>query len=43
MTQAFKPLIAIARRVRKSPLFEASKRHGAKSFVTYNHRYMPHE
>jgi len=41
MAQEFKPLIAIGPRVRKSPFFEATKRHGVKSFTIYNHMYMP--
>ncbi|HXV37053.1 MAG TPA: glycine cleavage T C-terminal barrel domain-containing protein [Myxococcota bacterium] len=41
MASEFKPLIAIGPRVRKSPFFEATLRHGAKSFTVYNHMYMP--
>ena len=35
------PLIAIGPRVRKSPFFDATIRHGAKAFTIYNHMYMP--
>jgi aminomethyltransferase len=41
MPSEFKPLIAIGPRVRKSPFFDATLRHGAKSFTVYNHMYMP--
>jgi hypothetical protein len=37
MAQAFKSLIAIGPRVRKSPLYEATKRYGVNSFTIYNH------
>ena len=39
--ESFQPLISIGPRVRKSPFFEATKRHGVKSFTVYNHMYMP--
>ncbi len=39
--KARSPLIAIGPRVRKSPYFEATLRHGAKAFTIYNHMYMP--
>ena len=35
------PLIAFGPRVRKSPYFEATLRHGARAFTIYNHMYMP--
>ena len=35
------PRLTIGPRVRKSPYFEATLRHGAKSFTVYNHMYMP--
>jgi glycine cleavage system aminomethyltransferase T len=35
------PLISIGPRVRKSPFFDATRRHGAKAFTVYNHMYMP--
>lgn len=33
--------ILIGPRVRKSPFFDATVRHGVKSFTIYNHTYMP--
>jgi aminomethyltransferase len=36
-----RPLIAIGPRVRKSPYFDATLRHGARAFTVYNHMYMP--
>ncbi len=33
--------ISIGPRVRKSPYFEATLRHGARAFTVYNHMYMP--
>ena len=33
--------IAFAPRVRKSPFYEATLRHGAKAFTVYNHMAMP--
>lgn len=33
--------ITIGPRVRKSPFFDATLRHGARSFTIYNHMYMP--
>ena len=35
------PAIAIGPRVRKSPFYDATLRHGAKSFTIYNHTFMP--
>jgi len=35
------PLLSIGPRVRKSPFYEATRRHGAKAFTVYNHMYMP--
>lgn len=35
------PLISIGPRVRKSPFFNATRRHGARAFTVYNHMYMP--
>ena len=35
------PLMSFGPRVRKSPFFEATLRHGAKSFTIYNHVFMP--
>ena len=35
------PLISFGPRVRKSPYFDATCRHGAKAFTVYNHTYMP--
>ncbi len=35
------PLLSIGPRVRKSPYYEATLRHGAKAFTIYNHMYMP--
>lgn len=35
------PLISIGARVRKSPYFDATLRHGARAFTIYNHMYMP--
>jgi aminomethyltransferase len=35
------PHITIGPRVRKSPFFDATIRHGAKAFTVYNHTYMP--
>lgn len=35
------PYISIGPRVRKSPFFDATRRHGAKAFTVYNHMYMP--
>jgi aminomethyltransferase len=39
--EEFAPRIAIGPRVRKSPYFEATVRHGVKSFTIYNHMFMP--
>jgi len=33
--------ISIGPRVRKSPYFDATVRHGARTFTVYNHMYMP--
>ena len=33
--------ISIGARVRKSPFFDATVRHGVTHFSTYNHTYMP--
>ncbi len=38
---ADRPAIAIGPRVRKSPYFDATRRHGAKAFTIYNHMFMP--
>lgn len=35
------PLITFGTRVRTSPFFEATRRHGAKAYSIYNHMYMP--
>lgn len=35
------PAIAIGPRVRKSPYYDATIRHGARSFTIYNHMFMP--
>ncbi|MGI9204823.1 MAG: glycine cleavage T C-terminal barrel domain-containing protein [Woeseiaceae bacterium] len=35
------PYITIGPRVRKSPYFDATLRHGARAFTIYNHMYMP--
>ncbi len=35
------PLLGIGSRVRKSPYYEATLRHGAKAFSVYNHMYLP--
>jgi aminomethyltransferase len=35
------PALTIGPRVRKSPYFDATLRHGAKAFSVYNHMYMP--
>ena len=35
------PLTAIGPRVRKSPFFAASRRHGCKAYTIYDHMYMP--
>ena len=35
------PAIAVGPRVRKSPFYDATIRHGAKSFTIYNHTFMP--
>ena len=40
-TDAEQPLIAMGPRVRKSPYFDATRRHGAKAFTVYNHMFMP--
>ena len=40
-TDTEQPLIAIGPRVRKSPYFDATRRHGAKAFTVYNHMFMP--
>lgn len=37
----YAPLHGFATRVRKSPFFDASLRHGAKAFSIYNHMHMP--
>ncbi len=39
--QAPSPLLSIGPRVRKSPFFDATLRHGAIAFTVYNHMYMP--
>lgn len=36
-----RPSLSIGARVRKSPYFEATLRHGARAFTVYNHMYMP--
>lgn len=35
------PAITIGPRVRKSPYYDATIRHGARAFTIYNHTYMP--
>lgn len=35
------PYLTIGPRVRKSPYFDATVRHGARAFSIYNHMYMP--
>ena len=35
------PGISIGPRVRKSPFYPATRRHGAKAFTVYNHMYLP--
>ena len=35
------PAITIGPRVRKSPFYDATIRHGARSFTIYNHMFMP--
>ena len=35
------PELTIGPRVRKSPYFDATRRHGARAFTVYNHMYMP--
>jgi glycine cleavage system aminomethyltransferase T len=35
------PELTIGPRVRKSPYFDATLRHGARAFTVYNHMYMP--
>jgi len=35
------PYLTIGPRVRKSPYFDATVRHGARAFTIYNHMYMP--
>jgi aminomethyltransferase len=40
-TPVSSPMISIGPRVRKSPYFDATMRHGAKAFTIYNHMYMP--
>jgi aminomethyltransferase len=35
------PAITIGPRVRKTPFYDATIRHGAKAFTIYNHTYMP--
>ncbi len=35
------PKLSIGPRVRKSPYFDATLRHGAKAFTIYNHMFMP--
>jgi len=37
----FAPLHGFATRVRKSPYFEATRRHGAKAYSVYNHMHLP--
>ena len=37
----FTPAITIGPRVRKSPYFDATVRHGVKAFTVYNHMFMP--
>jgi len=39
--EAKAPRISIGPRVRKSPYFAATLRHGAEAFTVYNHVYMP--
>jgi aminomethyltransferase len=39
--QATEPLIAFGTRVRTSPFFEATRRHGCKAYSVYNHMFMP--
>ena len=42
MQSTARPLqISIGPRVRKSPFFDATLRHGAEAFTVYNHTYMP--
>ena len=36
-----RPATAFGPRVRKSPFFEATRRHGCNAFSVYNHMYMP--
>ncbi|MCB0030866.1 MAG: hypothetical protein KDE28_23300, partial [Anaerolineales bacterium] len=33
--------IALTARIRKSPYYEATRRHGVKVMTVYNHMYMP--
>lgn len=35
------PLLSIGPRVRKSPFFDATLRHGATAFTVYNHTFLP--
>jgi aminomethyltransferase len=35
------PQLSLGPRVRRSPFFAATRRHGAKAFTVYNHMYMP--
>jgi len=35
------PLISFGSRVRTSPFFEATRRHGCKAYSVYNHMFMP--
>lgn len=39
--QSLDSLISFGPRVRKSPFFEATLRHGARAFTIYNHTYLP--
>jgi aminomethyltransferase len=39
--QSLGPQISFGPRVRKSPFFEATLRHGARAFTIYNHTYLP--
>lgn len=42
MTQISHPAsISIGARIRKSPYYNSTRKHGAKSFTIYNHMYMP--
>jgi glycine cleavage system aminomethyltransferase T len=41
ITSGTNPQIAFGTRVRTSPFFEATRRHGCKAYSIYNHMYMP--